>query len=301
MADKPNKNDKPGKGNKDNKPTSSDSQEKMTASEILLMTILQKHHPDGITDEEWAALAPIGTRNDSAAKEYYGELVDQHAYTTKDFVRRPVVIKKRKRVPKNQPIPDLEDDYDDLDDGDDAPALTLPRPSQTRPGTLAQRTRAPRAPRAPPAPPAPPSPRLPRGTGAAKGKGNAKTTKEGGKPASPSASKGAISTRPAAKRNNEDPAPAGPSKRQAKAQGNKETAPASPRRRSPSPGDSFDESTEGEELLMEGLARMNPMSAVGREYFSRQAERRQAREREGSHSSRVGCSGRWSARRRGSA
>lgn len=68
MVNKPNKNEKPGKGNKDDKPNSSESEDKMTKGEILLMTILQLKHPNGITDEQWAAIAPIGARSDAASK-----------------------------------------------------------------------------------------------------------------------------------------------------------------------------------------------------------------------------------------
>lgn len=191
-----------------------------------------------------------------AHREYYGKLLNQHAYSTKDFVRQPVVIKSRKRVPNKPVAPVPEGDNDNLDDGDDVPslrgpapvpALALPRPSQTRPDAQTQRQRAPRG---------------PRGTGAAKGKENTKITNEGGKKTSSSASKNA-GTSSSTKRKNDDSAPH-PSKRQASAKGNTVTEPASPLGRIPAPADSFDE----------------PMSALSNEYSTRLAERRQARERE---------------------
>ncbi|KAK8122986.1 hypothetical protein PG984_011656 [Apiospora sp. TS-2023a] len=158
MAGKQNQNDEPGNGER-SKSSTPEAREGMTNREILLFTILRHHHPHGLTDEEWAKFEPVRGRDVSAAQQFYGELQEHHAFSTKDFVRRPVQIKRRNRGgklpnptphnPNPQPIqqaaPVIPDDDYDLDDGGDAPALQFPRPSETRPGAArGQRQRLPR-------------------------------------------------------------------------------------------------------------------------------------------------------------
>ncbi|KAK7915051.1 hypothetical protein PG985_012754 [Apiospora marii] len=285
MADKPNRNEKPGKGNQGGKPSTPDPEEEMTAGEILLMTILQTRHPNGITDEEWARVAPIRTLDSAAAQRYFSQLEEQHANTTKDFVRRTPEIKRRKRTPKSKaaPVPD-DDDEDNLDDGENIPAVQggaftvggrrPTRAPRTQQQPAARGTRGPRTQQQPAASGT-------RSARARKAKENVKAAKEeddDAPPAAPATSDDA-GTRSALKR--KDQAESGPSKRQATAQHNVKTAPASPPRRSPSPAESFNRSLEEEEEMRERLAHERPMSAVYSEWWLGVARRRWAEEHPG--------------------
>ncbi|KAK7915056.1 hypothetical protein PG985_012759 [Apiospora marii] len=246
MADDNNKNDKPSKGDEgDEKPIIMNHIKKLHIEEIRF------HHPDGPNAEQWATIARNRGMSVSDAKQRWAELEAKFVEVTKDEVRTEAIPKRRKRTPKKV-APVLDDEDEEIDD--EAPSLTLPRPSQRRPGTQNRLERV---------------SRRPRGTRASTGM----NTFEQAPPPGPDTA----ATRSAPKRKAAEETPTASKRRATAEEADDETGPASPSRRSPSPAESesfLALSPEEVDEMRERLARAAPMSAVYSEWWLMEARRK---------------------------
>ncbi|KAK8008265.1 hypothetical protein PG991_010816 [Apiospora marii] len=80
----------------------------MDKSLILLMTILDVKHPGLDADkwaDKWPEVAAARGMSESDARQLFDEIKEEFSVHTKNFVRKPVVIKRRKRASKAKAQP----------------------------------------------------------------------------------------------------------------------------------------------------------------------------------------------------
>ncbi|KAK8122987.1 hypothetical protein PG984_011657 [Apiospora sp. TS-2023a] len=91
----------------DNQPNTSDNTNTVAMDKrlILIMTIMKVKHPGLDADkwaEKWPEIAASRGMSEADARQLFEEIKEEFTAATKDFVRKPVIIKRRPRTGKRK-------------------------------------------------------------------------------------------------------------------------------------------------------------------------------------------------------